>query len=248
MHQSQHPNSLSIDLIHQQITFMRDQFAGAWYLPSLGCSPSLTAAASLKKHPRERPLLDYRLQCCPKCLQDLAQPPASSGRSRPTANETWSIGAWSCWPSHHYPVQKTGRFPTMVRSRYSMFARRIAVPMGLALSWIGAAWSDPGTPPHSGWTPTASLIVEVESQIRMPPRTALNSYRRYYYGIIQNDHRILIGIFLRRGFLRRDEQPGVEITSEPKAPAISDGGCGVVNLEYDVDQKQTLTIFCNGVA
>ncbi|AGK47507.1 hypothetical protein BTI_2233 [Burkholderia thailandensis MSMB121] len=97
--------------------------------------------------------------------------------------------------------------------------------------------------PIHEWTPTASLISKVESKISMPPGTLLNSYTRYYYGLLQHRHRLLVGIFVRDGGTST-----VHITSQEKAPAIFEGGCDVVNLKYDVDADKVLAVFCNGRA
>jgi hypothetical protein len=95
------------------------------------------------------------------------------------------------------------------------------------------------------WTPGAPLIAQVESQLRMPAGATLNGYTRYYYGTMNKAHRILVGVFVRE-----DKHPGIEITSKAKAkaPKMLDGGCGVVNLTYDIDQKRVVAIFCNGDA
>ncbi|WP_308142792.1 hypothetical protein [Burkholderia pseudomallei] len=114
---------------------------------------------------------------------------------------------------------------------------RIGVLASMALSLASRA-----QPPHT-WTPTTSLIGKVESALHMPPGTALNGYTRYYYGVFQHRHRLLMGIFVRDG-----DTPAVHVTSPEKVPKLFEGGCNVVNVKYDVDAGKVLAIFCNGSA
>ena len=130
----------------------------------------------------------------------------------------------------------------MMTSRNTMRVRCAAV-VGLMFCWIGLACSDPAKTSSTAWSPTAPLIAQVEPQLKMPAGTSLSGYMRYYYGVMKHGHRILVGVLIRD-----DKHAGIEITSEAKATKVLDGGCGVVNLKYDVDQKRTLAIFCNGNA
>jgi hypothetical protein len=119
---------------------------------------------------------------------------------------------------------------------------RIALAV-LMLFWSSLACSAPVDTLSRELTPGAPLIAQVESQLKMPAGTTLNGYTRYYYGIMKKANRILVGVFVHG-----DKHPGVEITSEAKAPKLLDGGCDVVNLTYDIDQKRVVAIFCNGNA
>jgi len=92
------------------------------------------------------------------------------------------------------------------------------------------------------WTPTSKLVGKVEAELKMPAGTMLSSYARYYYGQISHGHRMLMGEFVLGG-----DAPGVHIVTSEKAPKILDGGCTLIDLEYDVLKKVVVDLSCNGV-
>ena len=101
----------------------------------------------------------------------------------------------------------------------------------------------------AGWTPTRADIVRLENGLKLPiapsPPGPLKDYARYYAGIVQNRHHMIRGELIAFDAAQRGS---VHITSEDKFPVIMDGGCGVVNLLYDVETAKTVSIGCNGLA
>lgn len=92
------------------------------------------------------------------------------------------------------------------------------------------------------WTPTIDLVEKVEAELKMPAGTKLSSYARYYYGQISQGRRVLIG-----EFVLGSDAPGVHIVTSEKAPEILDGGCSLIDLKYDVENRVVVDISCNGV-
>jgi len=111
------------------------------------------------------------------------------------------------------------------------------------LSFSSYALANHTKPSPEEWIPSASLIAQIEAKIKMSKGTTLAAYTRHYYGVVEESHRILIGVYIQT-----DKFPGVKISSMAAVPKVLDGGCGVVNLKYDVNQGRTLAIFCNGDA
>jgi hypothetical protein len=116
----------------------------------------------------------------------------------------------------------------------------------------GAASADP-------WTPDAATIAKFEAAIHIPdwgrstefPNghvPAVSEYARYYAGDISPNgsggRRI---VFAELVVLGPGVQPGTHLVSTIAGfPQISDGGCTVVNLIYDVDQDKVIGLRCNG--
>jgi len=99
------------------------------------------------------------------------------------------------------------------------------------------------TPASMHWTPTTQQISDVEARLTLPEGSKpLAVYARYYSGQIVLGHHMLVG-----EFVLGDEEPGVRVVNPGKAPKILDGGCSVVNLNYDVEKRKVVEIFCNGV-
>ncbi len=73
------------------------------------------------------------------------------------------------------------------------------------------------------------------------------SYSRYYAGAQKDGRPIVHGTFVLDGLLKRPAAP-INIVEEQDMPVILDGGCAIVNLQFDVQSKQVLSIFCNGEA
>lgn len=92
------------------------------------------------------------------------------------------------------------------------------------------------------WKPSTSLIKKIEADLKMPKGLSVGSYRRYYSGKIVDKHHIIIAEFVK------DDDPGIEIVEAGEWPHISDGGCLVVHLKYDVEAQKIIFLRCNGVA
>lgn len=91
------------------------------------------------------------------------------------------------------------------------------------------------------WQPSLSLIKSIESNLKLPNGLSLRSYERFYAGRKVNGHVVVDGKFLK------SDQPSIKIVDDDELPRILDGGCSVVTLEYDVEQKKVVHLFCNGV-
>jgi hypothetical protein len=101
------------------------------------------------------------------------------------------------------------------------------------------------------WTPTQGEIARLEAGLRLPTRPSpsgpLKDYERYYAGVVQNGHRMIRAEFVALG-IAPGARGQVHITSKDKFPVIMDGGCGIVNLLYDVQSATVVSIGCNGLA
>jgi hypothetical protein len=101
----------------------------------------------------------------------------------------------------------------------------------------------------ASWSPAKADIAHLESGLTLPmvpsPSGPLKDYARYYAGIVQNGHRMIRGELVAFDARQRGS---VHITSVDKFPVIMDGGCGVVNLLYDVETGKIISIGCNGLA
>jgi hypothetical protein len=92
----------------------------------------------------------------------------------------------------------------------------------------------------------------MEARVHLPPKALrLKTYVRYYSGAIVHGRRVLEGYFVAAFFLEpptggASMQPGVYLTPPPFQ--VSDGGCGVITVEYDIGAREFLTVACNGFA
>jgi len=114
------------------------------------------------------------------------------------------------------------------------------------MSSIPAATSSP----QWNWAPDIKTIAKLESSIRLPSdkrraTLAIASFARYYAAKTINGHRMIRGEFLEP---YRSIRPGVYIRTEDQfPPSPMDGGCGVIQLLYDVDAARVVWIHCNGL-
>ena len=87
------------------------------------------------------------------------------------------------------------------------------------------------------------LMNEVETLVRLPNGAEpLNEYSRYYtYG----HEGEVVAVYAGRYLATKPERKWV--TDSRKLPVIMDGGCGVVNVRFDIRSKKAVT-WCNGEA
>lgn len=91
------------------------------------------------------------------------------------------------------------------------------------------------------WQVTSQDAEQLERRIILPEGShPLASYERYYTGLVRGGRRII------RGYLYQGDKPGIYL--RPSEILIADGGCSVVEVEYDVGSQRTETAYCNGVA
>jgi hypothetical protein len=102
---------------------------------------------------------------------------------------------------------------------------------------------------NSEWSPDAKTIGRLESIVdiahktqhfSLPAPKSLTDYTRFYAGITEHGHKVIRGIYLSG----RSE---IRVVREADLPAISDGGCMVISVEYDTMTGQVASA-CNGIA
>jgi hypothetical protein len=90
--------------------------------------------------------------------------------------------------------------------------------------------------------PSEGEIQALEREISMPAGARpVSAYDRYYAAAIQDGRRVIHGIYFGNGGKTTIEASG-------NLPVVMDGGCGVVNVDYDVESHKFIRVFCNGVA
>jgi hypothetical protein len=107
------------------------------------------------------------------------------------------------------------------------------------------------------WTPDAAIISKVESDIKPsdipleyptghPP--IIGHYARYYFGYIgANNHRMISGELVLPW--SKMKAAGIYVVgSQREFPRISDGGCAVMHVVYDVEAGHMVSLQCNGLA
>ncbi len=106
------------------------------------------------------------------------------------------------------------------------------------------------------WTPDRATIDKLEASPRLNDLLKFSNgrqpivaeYERYYYPYLVDGHRMIRGEFVVP-FGSKMKPAGVYIvSSEKEFPIIFDGGCGIVNLVYDVEKAQLVSLACNGLA
>jgi hypothetical protein len=123
---------------------------------------------------------------------------------------------------------------TQIRRITSLFAGAFILS-GLASMGCAAA--------ESAWTPDRKVIEEIEHTVSLPAEAKpIVQYSRYYAGSVRHGIRVVVGTWIT----------GLDVSriapSEADLPVIYDGGCGIVNIEYDVKRHCFIRIYCNGVA
>jgi hypothetical protein len=96
---------------------------------------------------------------------------------------------------------------------------------------------------ESAWTPDPKVIKEIEHSVSLPAEAKpIVQYSRYYAGAVRHGIRVVVGTWITGLDVSRI------VPSEADLPVILDGGCGIVNIEYDVKRHRFVKVFCNGVA
>lgn len=89
----------------------------------------------------------------------------------------------------------------------------------------------------------AQLVKALEQQVRLPKDASpLSDYTRYYTLTADG---MLVGVYVK-DFDGGDRQ--AHLVSKSEMPIFFDGGCHVINVQYDPDANKVLHVFCNGVA
>jgi hypothetical protein len=97
------------------------------------------------------------------------------------------------------------------------------------------------------WQPDTAEISKLEAGDfpRLGHSPDLSTYARYYAGISENGHHLIVGELLT--LVGDSRTAGVHIVAgEKDFPVIFDGGCSVMHIRYDVDTSQIISLICNG--
>src|SRR3982074_2931513 len=101
-----------------------------------------------------------------------------------------------------------------------------------------------GQAADSPWVPTANDIKELEGKVQMPKGAApLNTFTREYAGRIERGHRLIVGVYSGSGGKIVIDKSPAELND-----TTLDGGCGIVNVEYDLTIHRVVDIRCHGEA
>jgi hypothetical protein len=96
----------------------------------------------------------------------------------------------------------------------------------------------------SPWVPTPNDIKELEGKVQMPKGAApLNTFTREYAGRIERGHRLIVGLYSGSGGKIVIDKSPAELND-----TTLDGGCGIVNVEYDLTIHRVVDIRCHGEA
>jgi hypothetical protein len=97
------------------------------------------------------------------------------------------------------------------------------------------------------WTPTPAQIADIERHINLNGLDVdgpINSFQRYYTGLTRDGRRFIFAEYL--GLMKMPRPEGsIHIVSYREMPAIADGGCGVINFDFDPDTRKLSTPYCN---
>ncbi len=112
------------------------------------------------------------------------------------------------------------------------------------------------------WKPGKRIIAKLDFAFRnsstwrgAPP--VFDNYYRYYAGVTIKGRRMIRAEFtefpnstkiVNNEIEFYQDGPAVQVVPVDKFPNIFDGGCGVVNMLYDVDADRMVWQRCNGVA
>jgi hypothetical protein len=118
------------------------------------------------------------------------------------------------------------------------------LPFTAAVLLSALAVGQSGHAAGSPWVPTANDIKELEGKVQMPKGAApLNTFTREYAGRIEHGHRLIVGLYSGSGGNILIDKSPAELND-----TTLDGGCGIVNVEYDLTIHRVVEIRCHGEA
>ena len=129
----------------------------------------------------------------------------------------------------------------------------------ITLAGSAAVAEDSGLP-H--WRPSKKVIAKLDFAFRNSPKwhgapPKFDDYYRYYAGVTIKGRRMIRAEFtdipnstriVKNEIEFYQDGSAVQVVSVDKFPSISDGGCGVVNVLYDVTIDRMVWLRCNGLA
>jgi hypothetical protein len=106
------------------------------------------------------------------------------------------------------------------------------------------------------WTPDAATISKLESNIKpedIPKfsdghQPLVTEYARYYAPYMAGDHRMIRGELVIPIGSKMKPAGVYVVDGEKDFPHISDGGCAIVHVVYDVETARVVSLKCNGYA
>lgn len=112
----------------------------------------------------------------------------------------------------------------------------------LALLLLGCAQAQPAVPAPSPAEEQARIMDRIETLVRLPEGARpLAAYGRYYaWQSRQDGVRKVVAVYVS------EENPRRHWMAENQLPLVMDGGCGVVNLSFDVAADRFGGVSCNG--
>jgi hypothetical protein len=110
-----------------------------------------------------------------------------------------------------------------------------ALLSALATSQSGKAVEPP-------WVPTANNIRELENKVQMPKGAApLSTFTREYAGRIDHGHRVIVGLYSGSSGRIVIDKCAAELND-----STLDGGCSIINIEYDITIHKVVDIRSHG--
>jgi hypothetical protein len=110
---------------------------------------------------------------------------------------------------------------------------------------LSGCQATPARHAEDGWRPDDRVLTQLESSIRLPPEAhPLPAYARYYAGTAEAGRRLVRGVLM----LPIDRPASIYVVAPGALPETYDGGCGVIELEYDVASEVIVALACHGNA
>jgi len=111
-----------------------------------------------------------------------------------------------------------------------------------ALLLLGCTQAQPAAPAPSPEEEQARIMDRIEALVRLPEGARpLAEYGRHYAWQSRWDGaRKVVAIYVE------GESPGRRWVAENRLPLVMDGGCGIVNLSFDVATGRIEGVSCNG--
>ncbi len=84
---------------------------------------------------------------------------------------------------------------------------------------------------------------DIEAHVKMPRGARpIEEYKRYYRWADESGEKKVVALFLLR------EGGGRQWVTRDQMPGVLDGGCGNIDVQYDVEAKRVEYALCNGDA
>jgi hypothetical protein len=116
------------------------------------------------------------------------------------------------------------------------------LPLSLAALLVTMCWE--ALPAEPGYSPSLEEIASLEKAIRLPMGARpLGQYRRFYAGKQAHNGRMIVAVLVLDA-----TKPGIDVVDPTRLPVVFDGGCSVIDIEYDVESHMFKRVTCHGDA